>query len=221
VNLIRFRENFLQNAHIVFPKPIYATKNVLVESWEGGEPIGSFFSHGAPHENVFINAESNLLSKYKEVESDAASGRTMDNFDELQRREIARMGVGAFFKMMMIDNFVHADLHPGNISVRQVHNPSTGHARLSLVFYDVGFVTEAHPTDWDHWRSLFRSIISADGLKTAELFLSFSENHKITFEDESQFKSEMMAIFAPLQGSPFKASQVGLVLRQVRYNVML
>lgn len=33
-------------------------------------------------------------------------------------REIAREGLDAFLHMLLIDNFVHADLHPGNIMVR-------------------------------------------------------------------------------------------------------
>src|SRR6202035_74752 len=33
-------------------------------------------------------------------------------------KELADMGVDAFLHMLLIDNFVHADLHPGNIMVR-------------------------------------------------------------------------------------------------------
>ncbi|KAK9483286.1 ABC1 family-domain-containing protein [Lipomyces starkeyi] len=35
-------------------------------------------------------------------------------------QEIADMGLNAFLNMLIIDNFVHADLHPGNIMVRFV-----------------------------------------------------------------------------------------------------
>lgn len=34
------------------------------------------------------------------------------------QREIAQQGLDAFLHMLLIDNFVHADLHPGNIMVR-------------------------------------------------------------------------------------------------------
>ncbi|POS87136.1 ubiquinone biosynthesis protein-like protein [Erysiphe pulchra] len=34
------------------------------------------------------------------------------------KKEIADKGLDAFLKMLLIDNFVHADLHPGNIMVR-------------------------------------------------------------------------------------------------------
>ncbi|KAK9369988.1 ABC1 family-domain-containing protein [Lipomyces kononenkoae] len=38
-------------------------------------------------------------------------------------QEIADMGLNAFLNMLLIDNFVHADLHPGNIMVRFVKVP--------------------------------------------------------------------------------------------------
>lgn len=36
-----------------------------------------------------------------------------------EKRRIARTGLGAFLKMVFLDNFVHGDLHPGNIFVRE------------------------------------------------------------------------------------------------------
>jgi aarF domain-containing kinase len=45
------------------------------------------------------------------------------------QREIADEGLDAFLHMLLIDNFVHADLHPGNIMVR-FYKP--GHLDLSL-----------------------------------------------------------------------------------------
>ena len=38
--------------------------------------------------------------------------------DMLRRRQIADIGIAAFLKMLFVDNFVHGDLHPGNILVR-------------------------------------------------------------------------------------------------------
>ncbi|KAG5302034.1 ubiquinone biosynthesis protein [Histoplasma ohiense] len=48
------------------------------------------------------------------------------------QQEIAREGLDAFLHMLLIDNFVHADLHPGNIMVR-FYKP--GHLDLSLKTY--------------------------------------------------------------------------------------
>ncbi|KAK9450711.1 ABC1 family-domain-containing protein [Limtongia smithiae] len=41
--------------------------------------------------------------------------------------EIADMGLNAFLNMLLIDNFVHADLHPGNIMVRFIKPNKHGH----------------------------------------------------------------------------------------------
>jgi len=42
-------------------------------------------------------------------------------FDE----EIATIGLDAFLNMLLLDNFVHSDLHPGNILIKFIKQPST------------------------------------------------------------------------------------------------
>ena len=42
----------------------------------------------------------------------------MENGGGIFQREIADEGLDAFLRMLLLDNFVHADLHPGNIMVR-------------------------------------------------------------------------------------------------------
>jgi aarF domain-containing kinase len=42
----------------------------------------------------------------------------MENGGGVFQEEIANEGLDAFLRMLLIDNFVHADLHPGNIMVR-------------------------------------------------------------------------------------------------------
>jgi aarF domain-containing kinase len=42
----------------------------------------------------------------------------MENGGGIFQQEIANEGLDAFLRMLLIDNFVHADLHPGNIMVR-------------------------------------------------------------------------------------------------------
>ncbi|TVY57160.1 ABC1 family protein, partial [Lachnellula suecica] len=42
----------------------------------------------------------------------------MENGGGVFQQEIANEGLDAFLRMLLLDNFVHADLHPGNIMVR-------------------------------------------------------------------------------------------------------
>lgn len=47
------------------------------------------------------------------------------------QKEIADEGLDAFLHMLLLDNFIHADLHPGNIMVR-FYKPATVHDRTKL-----------------------------------------------------------------------------------------
>lgn len=42
----------------------------------------------------------------------------LENGGGVWRHELANEGLDAFLRMLLVDNFVHADLHPGNIMVR-------------------------------------------------------------------------------------------------------
>jgi aarF domain-containing kinase len=57
----------------------------------------------------------------------------MENGGGIFQQEIADEGLDAFLRMLLLDNFIHADLHPGNIMVRfyqssKPHLPFSKHA---------------------------------------------------------------------------------------------
>ncbi|KAK9324346.1 ABC1 family-domain-containing protein [Lipomyces orientalis] len=75
--------------------------------------------------------------------------------------EIADMGLNAFLNMLLIDNFVHADLHPGNIMVRLVKVRKLRESllqqdqRLSRLWNrDTSYDVEATNKITDHLRSI-------------------------------------------------------------------
>ncbi|ODV90077.1 hypothetical protein CANCADRAFT_36563 [Tortispora caseinolytica NRRL Y-17796] len=45
-------------------------------------------------------------------------------------KKIAELGLNSFFRMLLLDNFVHADLHPGNMII-QIYKPSEMRLRRS------------------------------------------------------------------------------------------
>ncbi|VDM61860.1 unnamed protein product [Angiostrongylus costaricensis] len=92
--LLRFSKNFdHKKTGIKFPLVIGYTKDVLLETFEDG---------------ICINR---LVSEEKDSE-------LVPFLSLLVRKRIALLGARALLKMIFVDNFVHGDLHPGNILIR-------------------------------------------------------------------------------------------------------
>jgi aarF domain-containing kinase len=103
--------------------------------------------------------------------------------------KIASIGLNAYMKMMLIDHFVHADLHPGNVLVRHPNNlhmqQSAGGSRFNpshvdpnettqLVLLDVGLVTEMSGEDASHFVELFKAIVEGNGEYGSELMIKYA-----------------------------------------------
>src|SRR5262249_16335759 len=69
------------------------------------------------------------------------------------RKALARVGAEAILKMVFVDGFVHADLHPGNLILAD-------DGRIVLI--DLGLVTEIPPDLMRVWVETFVSLAQAD-----------------------------------------------------------
>lgn len=105
-------------------------------------------------------------------------GRPVRDFldaDVETRCEIARLGVQSIMKMIFLDNFLHADLHPGNVMIctklvsSRAGQPSAPRPQLSLVFLDAGMVTTLSANDHKHLSGILSALFSYDGKLVASL----------------------------------------------------
>ncbi|KAJ7361547.1 hypothetical protein DFH08DRAFT_844516 [Mycena albidolilacea] len=68
--------------------------------------------------------------------------------------QVATVGLDAFLNMLLLDNFVHSDLHPGNIMIK-FSKPPTTRFLLGSIFHslfhkgEIGHVPEVHLPDSD------------------------------------------------------------------------
>lgn len=148
--------------------------------------------------------DSVTLTEYLASESDPST-----------RKKIARNGLSAFLKMLFVDNFVHADLHFGNILVQG----------NELVFIDTGIVCELEETEKNDLRALFSAIVRHDGETAGALILDRSPaNHCADREQFIQGISEIVSRTAP--GLNLGKVKVGRLLMDVlavcrEHHVML
>ncbi|KAJ4745314.1 Protein kinase superfamily protein [Rhynchospora pubera] len=153
-HLSRFLYNFRKWRNVSFPQPLYpyVHPSVLVETFEKGESVSHFID--------------NIVSCGNDV----------------TRKDLAHLGTYAFLKMLLVDNFIHADMHPGNILVRL---PQQSERRIKrklfrkkphLVFLDVGMTAELSKQDRANLREFFKAVALRDGRTAAQCTLRLSAN---------------------------------------------
>ncbi|KAJ4760896.1 Protein kinase superfamily protein [Rhynchospora pubera] len=153
-HLSRFLYNFRKWRNVSFPQPLYpyVHPSVLVETFEKGESVSHFID--------------NIVSCGNDV----------------TRKDLAHLGTYAFLKMLLVDNFIHADMHPGNILVRL---PQQSEKRIKrklfrkkphLVFLDVGMTAELSKQDRANLREFFKAVALRDGRTAAQCTLRLSAN---------------------------------------------
>lgn len=96
-HLFLFNHYFRRWKGVTFPTPIILTESILVESFEYGESVAHY--------------------------ADSLSGKSVgDAAEALKRSSLAHFivttGEDTYLKMLLQDNLMHADLHPGNILVQ-------------------------------------------------------------------------------------------------------
>ena len=96
------------------------------------------------------------------VEEHLAAEPISNFFGRPISKELASMGLQAFLKMVFITNFVHGDLHPGNLLV-------SPEGKLAIV--DAGIVCELNEEDQLNLIDLFFAVVTGDGNLAGQLMI--------------------------------------------------
>ena len=176
-SMVRFTENFRDDEHIIFPKPILelCSHNVLVESFETGVHVGA------------------MLQDLESVPIE-------------QRKTIADRSVETLVKMVFKHNFVHCDLHPGNILVRDSGD--------TLVILDPGLTATLTPQDHRNFKTVFKAVCVGDGRLVGKEFLQQSKQE---CQNPELFIDEMEKIVHQTRSQGFSLTKldVGELLSNV------
>lgn len=213
-NLNKFREKFSDSNDVVFPKPRYSSKKVLIEDRINGISMNKILEvQNMKHDKMLKHISDKLID--------------------------------SFLKMMILDNFTHADLHPGNIFIRfvkanknnkapdeinefEVDNLTTELNSLSvedlsvrlnglinekyvpqLCFIDAGLVTELDDRNRFNFISLFNALAQFDGYKAGELMIERSKTPE-TATNKELFKIKVERLVNTVRERTFTLGSVSI-----------
>ncbi|XP_039716739.1 putative aarF domain-containing protein kinase 2 isoform X2 [Pteropus medius] len=145
------------------------------------------------------------------------------------KRKIAWLGINMLLKMIFVDNFVHADLHPGNILVQGADGLSKSQEErlqqvdvcdtlavavaparcpLRLVLLDAGIVAELQAADLRNFRAVFMAVAMGQGQRVAELILHHARASEC--RDVEGFKAEMATLVTQARKNTITLEKVKL-----------
>ncbi|KAF8820656.1 ABC1 family protein [Cardiosporidium cionae] len=183
--MIKFKRNFdsgtglqriiAQKGGIVaFPSPFlqFCTPEVMISTFEEGLHLGDWLrkaSENFSDERIPSNVKCTKGSSYQREDTISPEDRT--SFEKF-RKNIGYAGMIAFLKMLFIDNFVHMDLHPGNILLRF---PKDQKHDFELIFLDCGLTISLDKNEQKNFLNLFSAIFHGDGRVAGNLLVQHAK----------------------------------------------
>ncbi|KAG6554820.1 hypothetical protein Mapa_003403 [Marchantia paleacea] len=133
---------------------------------------------------------------------------------------LALIGTHTLLKMLLVDNFIHADMHPGNILVRVKDGAaakSLFRTRPHVILLDVGMTAELSQRDRGTLLEFFKAVALKDGRKAAECTLQFSRAQSCP--NPEAFKTEVENVFRYWQSSSGDSLHAGDCMQELLEQV--
>ena len=138
-----------------------------------------------------------LTMEYVEglIKLDAAS-----MLDEDSKRVAALAGLRALYKMIFVHGLIHADLHPGNVFIREWGE---------VVILDTGLVAVLNPSERQNFAEFFFGIVNNEGLRCARIIYEDS-SYRAKHFDRDRFDSDIVTLigrYSARKSSDFEVTQ--------------
>jgi aarF domain-containing kinase len=203
-NLEVFNHNFQSWGSVEFPRPFFASSCLILETFEKGRIC------------------TDVLDEYDdEAEGTDTSKEGYELIPLNMAKFLVTTGVSLYLKMLLVDNIMHADLHPGNIMIDFVNPGKDGEiedlssAKFRIALVDAGMVAQLTDEESSTFIGLMTSLGEGDGRAAAEFAMRFSVENTMDEDERTKFREEMCNLFAKSCKGYGTNVNVGYVLRGV------
>jgi len=204
-NMERFRKNFAFNEtgkglRVCFPEVVrpFVDEAVLVESYEKAVPLQAVLGQTGKHGKFDDDAASRVPG--------VPDGMVADEV----RERVAKVCMDMFMKMLFADNFIHGDLHPGNIHFRFEKDPRSGLQEVELVIFDAGLAINLSRQDRSNFVEVFHAIATRNGSRAGHLMLDRTPGDKSRVIDPERFVEGVGSLIDSFVSGGLALGQVSL-----------
>jgi len=158
-------------------------------------------------ESVLVESFEDATSLQSILRSDSnGSIVACPEFPSLQqaRERVADLCMDAFLKMLFSDNFIHGDMHPGNILFRfpdRNVNAVGDLGQPEVILIDAGLAVKLPPRDRRNFVELFHAIAINDGMLAGRLMLERSPGDPSLVLDGPGFVSGVERLISSTRGT--------------------
>lgn len=207
LNLAKFNQDFSRDNKVKFPQP-----------------------------DLFHTTRSILFEEYLEALPMEWFLRVKTRLNGNDTLQISHPFVMTFLKMMILNNFVHTDLHPGNVMIRFI-NKTTYKPNKSIInnlqkrygtnefipllkdafhdhipqicLIDVGLVTQLNDRNRINFMDLFQSLTRFDGYKAGQLMIERSRTPQ-TAIDPHKFSLRVQDLVTTIKKQTFSLGSISI-----------
>lgn len=127
------------------------------------------------------------------------------NFNAAQRKTAALAGLRALYKMIFTDGLIHADMHPGNVFIREWGE---------FVILDTGLVARLNERDQQDFVNFFFGLVNNQGRECARIIYDNAIAHA-GGSDRAAFEQAMIELIARHSALKSHEFEVGLFVYQL------
>ena len=159
------------------------------------------------------SAKTVLIESFERGRTIAEAMQAIEENSDV-RNQLSQILLDAILKMTFEDNYIHADLHSGNIIVRGLEHPKTsGRAPVEVSLIDTGLVAQMESVERRDFLDLFQAVVQNKGEVAGRLMIERNRHPKNASMSEATrqaFAMEVASVVDEVHSSGLSLGRIGV-----------